>query len=136
MLDRVREVVWRLHYSIRTGAAYLQWIKRLILFHGKRRPLELGEREFEDSLSHRAVERNVVASTENLPSWVRHAADDRFATCLEHEKASESLSVFSPKTIEAHDRVFSPLKAAGPGSSGQACHRGFFGPSQTSHASM
>ena len=49
---------------------------------------------------------------QNLPSWVRHGADYRFATCLEHGKASEYLSVFSPKTVEAYDRVFAQLKAA------------------------
>ncbi len=49
---------------------------------------------------------------QNLPSWVRKSADYRFATCLEHGKASEFLSVFSPKTVEAYDRVFAQLKAA------------------------
>ena len=49
---------------------------------------------------------------QNLPSWVRHGADYRFATCLEHGKVSESLSVFSPKTVEAYERVFAQLKAA------------------------
>ena len=49
---------------------------------------------------------------QNLPSWVRHSADYRFATCLEHGQASEFLSVFSPKTVEAYDRVFAQLKAA------------------------
>ena len=49
---------------------------------------------------------------QNLPSWVRHGADYRFATCLEHGKASEALSIFSPKTVEAYDRVFAQLEAA------------------------
>jgi hypothetical protein len=49
---------------------------------------------------------------QNLPSWVRQGADHRFATCLEHEKPSEYLSVFSPKTVEAYDRIFAQLKAA------------------------
>ena len=49
---------------------------------------------------------------QNLPSWVRRSADYRFATCLEHGTASEFLSVFSPKTVEAYDRVFAQLKAA------------------------
>jgi hypothetical protein len=49
---------------------------------------------------------------QNLPSWVRHGADTRFATCLEHGQASEFLSVFSPKTVEAYDRVFAQLEAA------------------------
>jgi hypothetical protein len=49
---------------------------------------------------------------QNLPSWVRHGADARFATCLEHGKASEFLSVFSPKTVEAYDRIFAQVKGA------------------------
>jgi len=49
---------------------------------------------------------------QNLPSWVRRGADYRFATCLEHGNASEALSVFSPKTVEAYDRVFAQLKSA------------------------
>jgi integrase len=36
LLDRVRDVIRVKHYSIRTEQAYLQWIKRFILFHGKR----------------------------------------------------------------------------------------------------
>jgi len=37
----IEQVVARLrvkHYSIRTETQYLQWIKRFILFHGKRHP--------------------------------------------------------------------------------------------------
>ena len=65
LLDRVREAVRRLHYSIRTETAYVQWIKRFILFHGKRHPLEMGEREVEAFLSHLAITGNVAASTQN-----------------------------------------------------------------------
>ena len=43
---------------------------------------------------------------------MRKGADYRFATCLEHGKASAFLSVFSPKTVEAYDRVFAQLKVA------------------------
>jgi beta-galactosidase GanA len=49
---------------------------------------------------------------QNLPAWVRTSADTRFATCLEHGKASEFLSIFSPGAVEAYDRVFAQLKAA------------------------
>jgi hypothetical protein len=45
LLDRVR---WHLrvkHYSIRTETAYVDWIRRFILFHGKRHPEEMGEKE-------------------------------------------------------------------------------------------
>jgi integrase-like protein len=42
LLDRVR---WHLRvkrYSIRTEQAYLHWIRRFILFHGKRHPEQMG----------------------------------------------------------------------------------------------
>lgn len=53
------------HYSKRTEEAYIQWIKRYILHHGKRHPREMGAAEVEDFLTHLAVERNVSASTQN-----------------------------------------------------------------------
>jgi integron integrase len=65
LLDRVR---WRLrakHYSIRTEEAYVDWARRFILFHHKRHPREMGEKEISDFLSHLAVEKNVSASTQN-----------------------------------------------------------------------
>lgn len=34
VLDQIREVVRIKHYSIRTEQAYIQWIRRYILFHG------------------------------------------------------------------------------------------------------
>jgi len=42
LLDQVRDRIRVKHYSIRTEAQYVQWIKRFILFNGKRHPLELG----------------------------------------------------------------------------------------------
>jgi hypothetical protein len=34
LLDQVRELIRIRHYSIRTEQAYLQWIRRFVLFHG------------------------------------------------------------------------------------------------------
>ena len=65
LLDQVREATRRMHYSIRTEDAYVQWTKRFILFHGKRHPLEMGEAEVVEFLTHLAVRRNVAASTQN-----------------------------------------------------------------------
>ena len=45
LLDRVRAAVRTRHYSIRTEDAYVGWIRRFILFHGKRHPDEMGEAE-------------------------------------------------------------------------------------------
>ncbi|HEY2291706.1 MAG TPA: integron integrase, partial [Thermoanaerobaculia bacterium] len=64
-MDRVSDRVRAPHYSIRTEGAYTQWIKRFILFHGKRHTQEMGAPELEAFLTHLAVERNVAASTQN-----------------------------------------------------------------------
>jgi hypothetical protein len=42
LLDQVRLDIRTRHYSIRTEEAYVQWIKRFILFHHKRHPKEMG----------------------------------------------------------------------------------------------
>ena len=65
LLDRVR---WHLRvkrYSIRTEQAYTDWIRRYILFHGKRHPKEMGENEIQAFLNHLAINRRVAASTQN-----------------------------------------------------------------------
>ena len=41
LLDEVRQRIRARHYSRRTEKAYVHWIRRYILFHGKRHPLEM-----------------------------------------------------------------------------------------------
>jgi len=65
LLDQVRDVLRLKHYSIRTEEAYVDWIKRFILFHGKRHPSDMGRAEVEAFLTHLAVDQNVAASTQN-----------------------------------------------------------------------
>jgi integrase len=65
LLDQVRTTIRRKHYSIRTEEAYVDWIKRYILFHQKRHPLEMGEQEVEQFLNYLAVEKDVAAATQN-----------------------------------------------------------------------
>ncbi len=65
LLDQVRELIRLKHYSIRTEQTYVSWIKRFILFHGKRHPEEMGKMEVEAFLSHLAMNLNVAASTQN-----------------------------------------------------------------------
>jgi integron integrase len=65
LLDQVREVIRRKHYSIRTEQAYCDWIKRFILFHRKRHPAEMAESEITEFLTHLAVKGNVAAATQN-----------------------------------------------------------------------
>ncbi|HID06004.1 MAG TPA: integron integrase, partial [Armatimonadetes bacterium] len=47
LLDQVREAIREKHYSIRTERAYVNWIKRYILFHDKRHPREMNSDEIE-----------------------------------------------------------------------------------------
>jgi site-specific recombinase XerD len=51
------------HYSLRTEEAYVGWIRRYILFHRKRHPMEMAEREINAFLSHLANTARVSAST-------------------------------------------------------------------------
>jgi integron integrase len=65
LLEQVREVIRARHYSLRTEATYLSWMKRFILFHGKRHPREMGGQEVQQFLSYLAVEGHVAASTQS-----------------------------------------------------------------------
>ena len=65
LLDVVRTALRARHYSPRTEDAYVGWIRRFILFHGRRHPREMGDVEINTFLSHLAVEGHVAASTQN-----------------------------------------------------------------------
>lgn len=65
LLDQVRDAIRLRHYSIRTEQAYVDWIKRFILFHHRRHPAEMAEAEVRDFLTHLARAGNVAASTQN-----------------------------------------------------------------------
>ena len=66
LLDQVRHRIRAKHYSLRTEETYVHWIKRFIVFHGKRHPADMGAGEVEAFLSHLAVDLNVAANTQNL----------------------------------------------------------------------
>jgi len=65
LLDQVREIIRVKHYSIRTEQAYVQWIRRYILYHGKRHPRDMGAKEVSAFLSSLAITAKVAASTQN-----------------------------------------------------------------------
>ncbi len=65
LLDQLRASLRLRHYSLRTEQQYLQWVRRFILFHGKRHPKTMGATEVEAFLTHLAVEGEVAASTQN-----------------------------------------------------------------------
>lgn len=65
LLDRVRLAVRARHYSLRTEESYVAWVRRFVVFHGKRHPIEMGEPEINAFLSDLAVHGRVGASTQN-----------------------------------------------------------------------
>lgn len=65
LLERTRHTLRRKHYALKTERAYLRWIKRYILFHGKRHPVHLDGKDLEAYLNYLAVKRNVAAATQN-----------------------------------------------------------------------
>ena len=65
LLEQVRTALRTRHYSLRTEETYLSWIKRFILFHGKRHPRDMGGQEVPQFLSHLVVEGQVAASTQS-----------------------------------------------------------------------
>lgn len=65
LLDDVRERVAVLGYSGRTADAYTYWIRRFILFHGKRHPREMGAPEVATFFGALATEDELSASSRN-----------------------------------------------------------------------
>jgi integron integrase len=65
LMDQVRNTLRVHHYSLRTEESYIHWIKRYMLYHGKRDPGEMGKEEITAFLTHLAVDRDVAASTQN-----------------------------------------------------------------------
>ena len=53
------------HYSKRTEEVYAYWVRRFILFHGKRHPRDLGKHEINDFLSSLAADQGASASSQN-----------------------------------------------------------------------
>ena len=65
LLDQVRGAVRVRHMALSTEKSYVSWIRRFILFHNKRHPLEMGKSEVSAFLTHLAAERHVSSSTQN-----------------------------------------------------------------------
>jgi hypothetical protein len=45
LIDQIRQTLRVRHYTYRTEKTYIYWIRRYILFHQKRHPAEMGEKE-------------------------------------------------------------------------------------------
>jgi integron integrase len=83
LLDQVRDAIRVRHLSIRTEQAYVDWIRRFIIFHQKRHPREMGKCEITRFLTWLATHRRVAASTQNqalcaLLFLYRHVLEQNF----------------------------------------------------------
>jgi site-specific recombinase XerD len=65
LLAVAREKMRVRHLALRTEQAYLQWLRRYVVFHNRRHPRELGAPEVEQFLTYLAVHRKVSAATQN-----------------------------------------------------------------------
>ncbi len=65
LLDCVRTTIRAKHFSRRTETCYVSWIRRFILFHRRRNPRDMGQKEITAFLSDLAVRGKVAASTQN-----------------------------------------------------------------------
>lgn len=65
LLERVALEARRRRLAPATERAYRDWVRRFVLFHGRRHPRELGAGEVAAFLGHLATERGVAAATQN-----------------------------------------------------------------------
>ena len=67
LLDEMRDLMRRRHYSIHTERTYRDWVRRYVRFHNMRSRDDLrhGEEKIEAFLTHLARDRQVAASTRN-----------------------------------------------------------------------
>ena len=65
LLGRVRAAVRARHYSPRTEQAYVAWVRRFVVFHGRRHPADLGASEVQAFLTYLAERGRVSAATQN-----------------------------------------------------------------------
>lgn len=114
LLDQVRSVMRVRHCSKRTEEAYVNWIKRYIIFHDKQHPLNLNEHHAEMFLTHLAVNEGVSASTQNqalnaLLFLYKHILSKPLGSLTEVMRARRSKRipvVFTPEEVK---RIFSHL---------------------------
>lgn len=94
LLDQVRERCRVKHYSLRTEQAYTHWIRRFILFHGKRHPRDMGAREVEAFLTHLIVKEDGydIRTVQELPGH----SDVRTTQIYTHVLSRGGLAVRSP----------------------------------------
>jgi integron integrase len=65
LLDILKDKIRVKHYSLSTERTYIHWVKRYILFHNKKHPIDMGKIEIEQFLTYLAVKLKVSPTTQN-----------------------------------------------------------------------
>lgn len=65
LLGQMRDAIRLKRFADETEKSYVYWAKRFFLYHDKRHPLEMGEKEISEFLTYLAVEADVAASTQD-----------------------------------------------------------------------
>ena len=79
------------HPSYRTEQTYWDWIKRFLVFHGKRHPRELGAEEVSGFLTHLGVRKGVSpASVRRVREAAGSALESRCSSCQTFSKFAGS----------------------------------------------
>ncbi|MBL8450031.1 MAG: phage integrase N-terminal SAM-like domain-containing protein [Dechloromonas sp.] len=72
LLERVREAIRYKHHSIRTERAYVEWVRRFVLSHGRRQPRDMGACPLARG-SVGAIDKGLPAVTASWYPWTRRS---------------------------------------------------------------
>lgn len=115
LMEQIRQVMRRGHYSIETERSYSSWIKQLIFFHNKKHPQNMSAEDINTFLTHLAAERHVAFSTQkqavnaiaflfnkvlqidigSFGKFARARKSKHIPTVLSHTEASNLISAMS-----------------------------------------
>ena len=116
LLDEMRDLMRRRHYSIHTERAYRDWVKRYVRFHNmqSRDDLRPGEEKIEAFLTHLARDRQVAASTQNqamnaLVFLYKHVLEQPLSGEINADRARRKVRIPIVLTREETARVIARL---------------------------
>ena len=116
ILDEMRDVMRRRHYSIRTERAYCDWVKRYALHFNmqSRADLRDGERKIEEYLTFLARDRNVAPSTQNqalnaLVFLYKHVLKQPLKDSINAERAAKKVKIPVVLTRDETKRIMNAL---------------------------
>ena len=116
ILDDMRDVMRRRHYSIRTERSYCEWVKRFVLhFNMKSRDdLSEGEKKIETYLTFLARDRNVAPSTQNqalnaLVFLYKHVLKQPLNEKINAERAAKKVKIPVVLTRDETKRIILAL---------------------------